>query len=142
MKNIALIGLAIVSIAGCGGGGGSAASFAAGKFNGTVVEGTRASAIVELTVTSSQVISGKCTVLSSTSGAIMGEAILTGSVNLSNGLFEVGGIYHAFLPPPPGGGTTGIINVSGKIPARGVAQESMIVDDNGISFGGMISPTL
>ena len=124
---------------GCGGAGASATSFMTGDFNGTAVEPGRASAGVELTVNPDGKILGVCTVLSSTSGAIMGKSVLSGTANLSTGKFHVTGFYQVFIPPPPGGGGTGIINVDGTLPARITDSGSIKVDDNGITYSGNLA---
>ena len=135
----ALLGCTAAALSGCGGVGASATSFMTGDFNGTAVEPGRASAGVELTVTPDGKILGVCTVLSSTSGAIMGKSVLSGTANLSTGKFHVTGFYQVFIPPPPGGGGTGIINVDGTLPARITDSGSIKVDDNGITYSGNLA---
>ena len=133
-----LVMMAFVGV-GCGGGGGSASSFMTGDFNGTVIEPGRASAGVELTVDTNGRVLGVCTVLGSTSGAIMGKSVLSGTANLTTGKFHVTGFYQVFIPPPPGGGGTGVVNVDGTLPANVSSAGTILVDDNGITFSGALA---
>ena len=124
------------AFSGCGGAGGSASSFRTGQYNGTAVEPGRATDDVQLSVFSDGTVKGVITVVSSTSGAIMGKSTVNGTVDLATRTFHVTGFYQAFMPPPPNGTATGIVNVDGTLPVGGVSVSSITVDDNGTTYPG------
>ena len=127
-----------LGLVGCGGAGGSTTSFKTGEFTGTAVEPGRATDDVQLTVFSDGKVTGVFTNLSTTSGALMGKSILSGTVNPSTHQFHVTGFYQAFMPPPPNGNATGVVNVDGTFPLGGLSVGSITIDDNGTSFAGTV----
>lgn len=106
--------LAPAVVVGCGGSGSNVSNLVA-SYSGTVNQGAKSSVIVEFAVASNGRITGQCTMLSSTSSAIMAQADMTGTVN-SDRTFTLSGTYSVFVPPPPGGTLGGIVTVTGTIP--------------------------
>lgn len=137
-------GLLVLTCLACGGGGGGSSSFTAGKYNGSLSDPGRASIVIELDVSSSGTLTGKSTVVSAFSGAIVGVAQLNGTLNTSNRTFVLTGDYVNYLPPPPGGGGAGSVMVTGTIPAAGVPTGPIQVQNNTLVLDGVISlfPTI
>lgn len=138
MRKVWGMALLACALAGCGGAG-SSTSFLAGKYNGTTVKASGATTIVEINVTANGTVSGTCTIMSTTSAAIVGQAVVTGTADPATGTFSAAGMYETSLPPPPDGSGSGAVSVTGTIPAKGVASGPLQVSDNGVSSNGVIS---
>jgi hypothetical protein len=133
--------LLLLALDGCGGAGGAASSALSGNYDGTVSNPGKTSQTVEITVSSNGTITGRCTLLSLTSGAIMGRAILEGTVNTTTREFQAAGPYQLFMPPPPDGSGFGVVTITGSIPPKGVADGPMQVQNQVGAYSGRIAPT-
>lgn len=137
---LSVAGLLLLTTLGCGGAG-SATSPLMGNYDGTVVNPGKTSQTVELTVSAAGTVTGRCTLLSLTSGAIMARANLTGTLNPNTREFAVAGGYQAFIPPPPDGSGTGPVTITGTLPAKNSANGTMQVQDSLTVLLGTIAPT-
>jgi hypothetical protein len=135
--------LGVVGLVGCGGAG-SAASFNESRYEGTVMTPGKSSKIVEISVDKNGNLSGKCSLVSLSTGAITARATLTGTVNKTTGEFSGAGMFQCFIPPPPDGSGTGPVSISGSVPKIGVANGPLQVQDSISVLNGVIThaPTL
>jgi hypothetical protein len=138
-SSFGMFSLLVLTCIACGGGGGSSSSFTAGKYNGSLSDPGRASIVIELSVSGDGSLSGKSTVVSAFSGAIVGVANIAGTVDTNTRTFVATGDYVNYLPPPPGGGGAGSVRVTGTIPASGVPTGPIQVENNTLILNGVIS---
>ncbi len=135
--------LALLSTSGCGGAG-SATSFVESRYEGTVTTPGKSSKVVEISVDGDGNLSGKCSLISLSTGAITARATLTGTVNKTTGEFSAAGMFQCFIPPPPDGTGTGPVSISGSVPKINVAEGPLQVQDSVSVLNGVIThaPTL
>ncbi len=135
--------VSILSIAGCGGGGASQ-SFTESRYEGTVINPGKSSQIVEISVDGNGNLTGRCSLISLSTGAITARATLTGTVNKTTGEFSGAGMFQCFIPPPPDGSGSGPVSISGSVPKIGVANGPLQVQDSLGILNGVIThaPTL
>jgi hypothetical protein len=138
---VCFVGFLLLANVSCGGSSGAVNSNLQGSYDGTVVNPGKTSQTVELAVSANGSISGRCTLLSLTSGAIMARAVLEGTVNQTTREFQLAGIFQAFIPPPPDGSGTGPVTVSGSLPTKNDAHGPMQVQDSLGILNGIISST-